>query len=102
MNIVANLLMLAAFATILGETIYVSNQTQEGRKLSKEDFTTNVFVGTLIGLIFFTIGSTLYIYSNYNEQAVVIILVVTIAVSSYISLLSFGLSASRLRFATSS
>lgn len=102
MNIFVYLAMLSAFAVILGETIYASSQTQDGKKLSKEDYTTNVFVGTLIGILFFGIGATLYIYNNYNENTVFILLLIAIAVSSYISLLTFGLTASRLRFATSS
>lgn len=102
MNIFAYLAMIAGFIVIFGETIYARQQTKDGQKFSKEDYTTNVFVGTLIGILFFGIGATLYLYNNYNESTVFTILLITIAASIYISLMTFGLTASRLRFATSS
>ena len=97
---ISKLFMVAGLIIILGETIYAGRQTKDNARISRDDYKINVFIGTFIGLLAFSIGATLFVYNNYDEKKVRLLLIIAVGVSCYISLLTIGISTTRLRNAT--
>ncbi len=102
MNVFAYVAMLLGGIAILGETIYAHQQTKDNARLSREDFLVYVWIGTMVGIFFFSLGAFMMVYNNYDEKAVRRLLIISVGVSMYIALMSIGIAGTRLRNATSS
>lgn len=91
-----------SFIVIVAETIYLSTQTRNMKdKIDTRDYTTNVFIGTLVALIAMGISIMVIMSYNYNENNAVGIIILTVGVGLVLGLSSWYMSFVRLRVATS-
>ena len=91
-----------SFFVIVAETITLSVQTRGMKdKIDKREYTTNIFIGTLVALIALGISIMVIIFYNYDENNAVAIIIITVGVALILGLSSWYMSFIRLRIATS-
>lgn len=99
----ANIAAILSSFAILGETGYLLYKTNGLKnQLEKRDYTINIFIGTLVGLIALGISIFFILRDNYNEQFVFTIILATVTVGLGLGIMSWFLSFLRMYQATSS